>query len=140
VIHIGDHLSVDRRAWLVCHEIAHAVLTSHRPNSSYGLDPEVLRRCPLELRRFQRQEREAEALASLLVHNLEGLLESASQRMSRERLDEDATCRGAVRSPRDEQAGPRAEPGRQEVAGHEGSVAAAGELYGESIRTDDIRL
>lgn len=72
VIYLRRHLSQDRQAWCICHELAHLAL-GHRSNTSYGLDPAWL--LPEEVLLFDRQEAAADALASLWIHLFEGLAE-----------------------------------------------------------------
>ncbi|MCP3961911.1 MAG: hypothetical protein GY719_29055 [bacterium] len=72
VVHLSMKLPIRRRAWVVCHELAHLEL-QHLANSSYRCDS---RRLNSEgVLYFERQEREADALASLWMHLFEGLTE-----------------------------------------------------------------
>lgn len=72
VIYLKQDLDPRRKAFSICHELAHYIL-KHQPNTSYCLDSRRL--SVKEIASFELQESAADALASLWIHLLEGLLE-----------------------------------------------------------------
>lgn len=69
-IHLSSCLDARTRRFVLLHELAHHILR-HTPNTEYGLDPAAL--APDLLWGFKRQERTADALASIWSYLLEGL-------------------------------------------------------------------
>lgn len=69
---VAERLPVSRKAYAIFHELAHRVM-DHVPNSSYGLDPELLT-TDVGMQSFERQEREADALAELWTHLFDGII------------------------------------------------------------------